>query len=106
MIQTNALMRFFLFKEFMSLFKRLSSQFYQHLFCSRWAWFVCYVRRNRTSIGICIGCDHITTHTFHALQLMLDLNCFKPFKIASKNKYIMQWFQIIIMNPTNSPWLV
>ncbi len=34
MIQTNALMTFFLFKEFMSLFKRLNlngiSQFYQH----------------------------------------------------------------------------
>jgi hypothetical protein len=51
----------------------------------RWTWFTCNSKSNRTSMTIWLGQDHLTFTHLSCIQ-PLDMNCFKPFKFAFKNK--------------------
>jgi hypothetical protein len=78
----------FLFKKFLSIFKKLVfGEIFQSKTSpnSKWAWITCYIKSNCTSTRICSNMVTLQVHTSHVLQ-PLDVSCFKPFKTTFKEE--------------------
>jgi hypothetical protein len=70
---------------FSSLFMKLVLNGISPSINIKWTWFTCNPRSNRIGTKMWLEHETLHAHTSHTWQL-IDANCFKPFKVASKKE--------------------